>query len=775
MPRIDVFQRNARIGLILLVTLALASLAMTWRGIQIDTDLQSLSPAMSEDPVVTAALNDMSRIAGGQFRLVMTHTDPDSLEDASAALQDRIADHADILAPTDRSEALDAYLELLAEQPFGFLTDGARVALEQHPDSQLQQAAMARLYGSGGTMRLIPPAQDPMGLVNEYALQTMARLVGESSDIGQADIGNQSLFFMVHDFSMVDSELDLSGQSALTALVQSMEAEIEAEWPGVGFLHSGVVFFAADAAGKARQDISLITTGSALGALLILLLAFRHLNALLLPVVSIVSGVLFAFIVCQALFGGLHVFTLVFGASLIGVLLDYSLHYFYFHGHMDRDGPVTDNRLNRALLLSLCTSVIGYSALSVSGLETLQQVAVFSACGLIFGWLVVVTLGPRLVRSVAIHDAWLVAGVSYILRRFGALSTRYWLLGGVPLIIILLTGSRFALVSNDSPRALFSANPQLIQEEQLVSQLLNDHEPGSFILVRDHRVQSVYDRIEQLQRQFGALPGAHQFFPSPEQSQQAHALNRRLYGDQGAALDFMRDQGFADDAVAALRERYGTSSPEWVSPTGFFDAHRATLPPLWREMDGQISSFLLIPKTLDRAELKAAVAAMDNVAYISAVEEATDSMRQLRLSALGLLAAAVMLIIGVMFLRYRKVGIALQLVAVPAGAVAGTLLCFATLQIPMTLFHVMALFLVLGLGMDYVIFVAEMERQPQKTMAAVVLSASTSLLSFGLLSVSSLPAVSGFGLTVLIGNTLNLFGSLLLASRPRMAQRTARA
>src|SRR5690606_30389720 len=108
--------------------------------------------------------------------------------------------------------------------------------------------------------------------------------------------------------------------------------------------------------------------------------------------------------------------------------------------HLRRDDSVRDVRLNRALLLSLCTSVIGYSALSASGLKTLQQVAVFSACGLVFGWLVVVTLGPRLVSRVTIRDAWLFAGVGYVLRRFGAVSNRYWLLGGLPLILILLTG-----------------------------------------------------------------------------------------------------------------------------------------------------------------------------------------------------------------------------------------------------------------------------------------------------------------------------------------------
>ena len=75
----------------------------------------------------------------------------------------------------------------------------------------------------------------------------------------------------------------------------------------------------------------------------------------------------------------------------------------------------------------------------------------------------------------------------------------------------------------------------------------------------------------------------------------------------------------------------------------------------------------------------------------------------------------------------------------------------------------MSLFLVLGLGMDYTIFSHEMREQHDTTQQAIVLSAITSLLSFGLLSFSSIPVVHSFGITVLIGNSLNLVGTLVYA------------
>lgn len=67
------------------------------------------------------------------------------------------------------------------------------------------------------------------------------------------------------------------------------------------------------------------------------------------------------------------------------------------------------------------------------------------------------------------------------------------------------------------------------------------------------------------------------------------------------------------------------------------------------------------------------------------------------------------------------------------------------------LFHVLALLLVLGIGIDYTLFFAEAQKQWQPTLLAILLSACTTLLSFGLLAWSETPLLRSFGLTVLFG------------------------
>jgi predicted exporter len=69
-----------------------------------------------------------------------------------------------------------------------------------------------------------------------------------------------------------------------------------------------------------------------------------------------------------------------------------------------------------------------------------------------------------------------------------------------------------------------------------------------------------------------------------------------------------------------------------------------------------------------------------------------------------------------------------------------------------TFFGALALVLVLSIGFDYAVFCRESEpfRRPA-TMLGVWLAMITTLLSFGLLVLSSTYAVHAFGATILVG------------------------
>lgn len=86
------------------------------------------------------------------------------------------------------------------------------------------------------------------------------------------------------------------------------------------------LLYAASGQQQASREITWVGGGATVGILLLLLLAFRRFRVWL-AFVPVLVGMLFGAVACVALFGRMHVMTLVLGSSLIGVAVDYPLHY----------------------------------------------------------------------------------------------------------------------------------------------------------------------------------------------------------------------------------------------------------------------------------------------------------------------------------------------------------------------------------------------------------------------------------------------------------------
>jgi predicted exporter len=87
----------------------------------------------------------------------------------------------------------------------------------------------------------------------------------------------------------------------------------------------------------------------------------------------------------------------------------------------------------------------------------------------------------------------------------------------------------------------------------------------------------------------------------------------------------------------------------------------------------------------------------------------------------------------------------------PVFAGLAALIIISVLGQTLNLFNFLAMILVLGIGIDFTLFIAEARHEHVGTIFAITLSALTTMLAFGLLALSSTYAVHSFGLTVLIG------------------------
>ncbi|MET0331583.1 MAG: hypothetical protein ABW154_09130, partial [Dyella sp.] len=127
---------------------------------------------------------------------------------------------------------------------------------------------------------------------------------------------------------------------------------------------------------------------------------FRSARALLLAFLSTAIGVVVALTVTVAVFGQIHLLTVVFGAALLGEAVDYSIQYLAARANAGTHWQPTAGlrQVRPALLLALGTSLLGYALLGLVPFPALRQMACFAMVGMLSACLSVFFLLPTLLR-----------------------------------------------------------------------------------------------------------------------------------------------------------------------------------------------------------------------------------------------------------------------------------------------------------------------------------------------------------------------------------------
>ena len=116
-------------------------------------------------------------------------------------------------------------------------------------------------------------------------------------------------------------------------------------------------------------------------------------------------------------------------------------------------------------------------------------------------------------------------------------------------------------------------------------------------------------------------------------------------------------------------------------------------------------------------------------------------------------------VLGLVALRHRALRPTLIAYAPAVLAAAGTAATLTLLGLELNMLSLVALLMVVSMGVDYGVFLAEHRDDPAQrdaTMLAVAVAGCTTILGFGLLSLSSQPPLLHIGLTSAIGVLLCL-------------------
>lgn len=740
--------------ILLLAVLALAG--WQWRdGAPLSANLMELVPGTAPDALELRAEQRMQEPLNREMLVLVGHSDRQqavamaqklSEQWQASGLFEKVQRNLQADLPALRTQLLQGRLAMLSADD--------RQQLIEHPDAFIQQRVQS-LFDPFSGFSLVSSQDDWLGLTG--------RIQNSQPQHGavQLDIGNGALIADADGKSWVlvrarttGNAFDMNLPLQVASLLEHSRTEAAAS--DVQLLAASGLLYAASGQKQATREMSWVGGGATLGILLLLLLAFRRWRVLL-AFVPVLVGMLFGAVACVTLFGHMHVMTLVLGSSLIGVAVDYPLHYLSKSWSLKPWHSWPALRLTLSgLTLSLITSAIGYLALAWTPFPALTQIAVFSAAGLLGAYLCAVCLLPALLKGVELRPAqWPLRVCSFLLGRREALLKYLSTPVLLALLIAFCAGGLLKLQTKNDIRQWVSAPPQLTEDAQTIARITGYQPTSQFFLVQAADEQQLLERQDALNERLDQLVNLdklegylslNQLVSQPSEQQRVReALGKLppfwqpLLG-VGVPVEALRNEltrlqalpiQDIDAALAGpLAEPYRLL---WLGPTGNGVAAMVSL-------QGLNNPTLLRVQTED----------LPGVQLVDRLGELNEVFAATQISAAELKLASCVLIVLVLIVPFGLGG-ALRIVCLPLLAALCSLASLGWLGQPLTLFSLFGLLLVTAISVDYAILMREQVGGAAVSLLGTLLAALTTWLSFGLLAVSSTPAVSNFGLAVSLG------------------------
>ncbi len=728
-----------------------AVLAMTLRGERIDSDVLSLLPKTEMSRTQSEAIEHFSGTFSTQV-LWLINADSAHAKDFAKGLAATGA-FTQITGEISAAEAAKT-LEEASRMSAALLAPSAIERLQD--PKKLAQRVLAALYAPLAAPSLGELTRDPALLLRSSRLSSQSLLPLTVKDgwltLAAAD-GTPWRFIS----AQLRSEC-VHGERSTAVVTQIAALEERLSASGIAFFHQGALFHSVAAAATAQHDINTLGYISIAALFALLFIAFRSLRPLILATLSIVAGAIVGLTATLALFGSVHIITLVMCLSLIGLCADYTTYYLARRRTEGANESPLESLLvlRPALLHAVLSTVAAYALMALAPFPGLRQLAVFAACGLTASWLTVYLLFPFLVKGFAARRTPPAAQLARVVSLWRA---RHPIVLALSASLIALTLYGLSRANyNDDLRMLQSPPETLVAHEKGFAALLGQNLSQTGFIVHGESAEVVLTRAMTLalaldSPKVSAAYGRLLYnLPLPE------ARQEQVRAQVKAALP-MIEATLADAAGIHLQNPQlpsVVSFTEWRQSV--FGARAAGL--LYEHSDGSLSALLTVSGVKDAATLEK-LANHPGITWLNRRAAIEETFHHTRITLLALLALSWG---AVLVSLVRKFGVARGTLGalVVALSMAAGLSATTLVGIPVNLFSLFALILILGISIDYVVFFLSFERDAEATLRAMLTALLTTLASLGILTLSATEAVANFGWVLSAG----VLVAFLLAPMP---------
>lgn len=606
---------------------------------------------------------------------------------------------------------------------YGLLSTKSEKLLREKNYEQIEHNALELLYN---------PIMQPIGSIDDDPFLLLTDYVMSLSTTH--DISNFTPI-QLNDkyYSLI--MLNVDGDTALSPSIMNEEVkrlvilQKELSTKDVKIYLTGTPVHSYYASTKSAGEINLICILSSLFIIGLIYFYFRSLKPLLPIAVTIGAGIWAGFLVTSLIFPTVHILTFVFSTTLIGICVDYTLHFFVSH-EKDTSCDEVIKEIFKSLSVSLLTTASAFIVMLFSNFILLKQIAVFTVTGLATVYLFVILFYPLFCTN--IYNPAHIKHFS-IPEKFTK-----------PILIaagIIIAVGLFRIHFDDNIKNMYVPPKHLLNAEKLQSELIKSNEMMSIFVIEGKNLQELLEKEEsityELSKNNVEFQSLSKYLPSLKRQKSVQNLKKELYlkrlNDYAVFLPSDKRREVIDEALTPYPLNYNIK----------FEALK--------------NNFLINENTSIVAAFGYEGGEINGSRVINFQKDISSQIKKCRIICLSLLLPifAILYLLLAKIYDFKSAG-KIVLPSILAGGVSLGLL--GIFNQPVNLFHIIAVFLIIGFGLDYSVF---RFGGAKKSADAVLISCLTSVFSFTLLALTGFKLISSLGIILAIGLLFSYIFSLV--------------
>jgi predicted exporter len=744
-------------------------------GFSIETNILKMLPFDNDNRILNEASDRFSEKLSRNVLFIVSHKDRDTALSAAAVLKQDLSAN-DLFQVPNQTDWFDFYFKYR----FSTIPSSMESVLNENEDFESFRSYFYK--------NLLSPMSNIYGeMLNKDPLMLFPKFVGSlapQQNKNDYENGNIIIEDTESTIVLISAFLKKNGferdiQTAFNRFIEYQKNKMSTV-TSAQLDYTGVVTYANRYEERAKFETGYIGILSFCLVFLLILIAYRSVKCLLWGWVPIISALLCGLAGSVLVFDRIHLISITMGTCLIGISIDYSFHYLseYAFCKGKWDSSVGLKHILPGISLSFLTTTIGYAIFFFIPFTGLRQIAVFTITGLTGAYLTVVILFPLIFRK---KDN---SGGSYkyfkpiILVYFRVLDRSAFRYTALTLLLLIIITGLPKLTFRDDMSIFEMKTEDLDKTVNSIQKLTGTEYEREFLLITGEsqekllqNIENITGKLDQLQKnnEISGYLALTKFVPSIRtQKARSEMLVKKLQTEETRIAALFLETGFKPEVLQNLisdvkenQNRFITID-EWLNSPVSIEHEK-----LWigKIKDQYFSAVLLNGiknmKALEKITIDKNTHLINNHSRISQL------IKDLRESLIILIPAIYSIFLLILIIRYGfKKSLSVFIPSVMTLFLTVSILSLFSIEI--NIMHILAMILVLALGIDYSVFLAESIENPSVTCISIVLASATTIFSFGMLALSMIPALKSIGLTVIIGISITMLLSPIAADRKRI-------